>query len=222
MREIDLGENLYNLRKKKNLSQEEVAEKLNVTRQTISKWETGESKPDFDKIVPICELFDITSDELLTGEISESKEKKDSKISQATVEDHYSNEISKKRAFLLSSGIFLYFVSIVFIILFEQMDVNEVVGVSGFLLICGIATSLIIYQGIVYNKKEKKLEMETIKQREVKIVTETVSIIFLVIYLLISFSTMAWHLTWIIWLIYAVVENIIKLLFELGGKNNGK
>lgn len=219
---MDLGENLYNLRKKKNLSQEEVAEKLNVTRQTISKWETGESKPDFDKIVPICELFDITSDELLTGEISESKEKKDSKISQATVEDHYSNEISKKRAFLLSSGIFLYFVSIVFIILFEQMDVNEVVGVSGFLLICGIATSLIIYQGIVYSKKEKKLEMETIKQREVKIVTETVSIIFLVIYLLISFSTMAWHLTWIIWLIYAVVENIIKLLFELGGKNNGK
>lgn len=38
---MDLGENLYNLRKKKNLSQEEVAEKLNVTRQTISKWETG-------------------------------------------------------------------------------------------------------------------------------------------------------------------------------------
>ena len=50
---MDLGENLYNLRKKKNLSQEEVAEKLNVTRQTISKWETGESKPDFDKIVQI-------------------------------------------------------------------------------------------------------------------------------------------------------------------------
>lgn len=184
--------------------------------------ERGESKPDFDKIVPICELFDITSDELLTGELLENKEKEESKISQTTTEDHYANEITKKRAFMLSSGIFLYFVSIVFIIFFEQIDVNEVVGVSGFLLICGIATSLIIYQGIVYSKKEKKIEIETPKQREVKIITETVSIIFLVIYLLISFSTMAWHITWIIWLIYAVIENIIKLLFEMGGEKNGK
>ena len=71
---MDLGKNLYNLRKNKNLSQEEVAEKLNVTRQTISKWETNESKPDFDKILPICELFNITTEELLIGINTEKKE----------------------------------------------------------------------------------------------------------------------------------------------------
>ena len=50
----NLGEKLLELRKAKNLSQEEVAEKLNVTRQTVSKWETNQSTPDFDKIVPLC------------------------------------------------------------------------------------------------------------------------------------------------------------------------
>ncbi len=213
---MELGENLYNLRKKKNLSQEEVAEKLNVTRQTISKWETGESKPDFDKIVPICELFNITTDELLSGKIIEDKKE------VHTNGNNNSNSITKKRAFMISLGIFLYFLSVVFIIFFELLDVDEIVGVSGFLLICGLATSLIVYQGVVYSKKEKEEKIETPKERELKIITETLSIIFLVIYLLLSFSTMAWHVTWIIWLIYAVFENIIKLLFELRGEKNGE
>ena len=56
----NLGERLFKLRRDKKLSQEEVAEKLNVTRQTISKWETNQSLPDFDKVVPLCELYDIT------------------------------------------------------------------------------------------------------------------------------------------------------------------
>ena len=62
---MNFGEKLYELRKEKNLSQEEVAEKLNVTRQTVSKWETNQSTPDFDKILPLCELFGISSEYLL-------------------------------------------------------------------------------------------------------------------------------------------------------------
>lgn len=54
---MNLGQRLIELRKAKHLSQEEVAEKLNVTRQTISKWETNQSSPEFDKILPLCELF---------------------------------------------------------------------------------------------------------------------------------------------------------------------
>lgn len=61
---MSLGEILLDLRKKKGLSQEEAAEQLHVTRQTISKWETGQSTPDFDKLVPISRLYDISLDEL--------------------------------------------------------------------------------------------------------------------------------------------------------------
>ena len=56
---MKIGEKIYSLRKKHNLSQEELANELNVSRQTVSKWEVGESCPDFDKIVPLysCNCF---------------------------------------------------------------------------------------------------------------------------------------------------------------------
>ena len=57
-------EKLISLRKQKGLSQEELAERLNVTRQTISKWELGQSKPDMDKLMEISKLFDINVDRL--------------------------------------------------------------------------------------------------------------------------------------------------------------
>ena len=60
---MNIGEKIYNLRKKKNMSQEDLASVLNVSRQTISKWETGESNPDIDKIVPLCNFFEISTDE---------------------------------------------------------------------------------------------------------------------------------------------------------------
>lgn len=58
---MSLGQRLIELRKEKKLSQEEVAGKLNVTRQTVSKWETDQSTPDFDKILPLCELYGIST-----------------------------------------------------------------------------------------------------------------------------------------------------------------
>ena len=64
---MSLGHRLIELRKEKKLSQEEVAGKLNVTRQTVSKWETDQSTPDFDKILPLCELYGISTEELITG-----------------------------------------------------------------------------------------------------------------------------------------------------------
>lgn len=62
---MNLGEKIYELRKQQNLSQEELGDKLNVSRQTISKWERNESTPDLDKIVPLCDLFNLSVDELL-------------------------------------------------------------------------------------------------------------------------------------------------------------
>ena len=63
---MNIGEKLLELRKAKHLSQEEVADRLNVSRQTVSKWETDQSMPDFDKIAPLCELYQI-SDKCKSG-----------------------------------------------------------------------------------------------------------------------------------------------------------
>ena len=58
-------DNLIALRKMHNLSQEELAERLRVSRQTISKYETGESLPDIDKCKLLAEIFDVSLDDLV-------------------------------------------------------------------------------------------------------------------------------------------------------------
>ena len=62
---MEFNNKLYDLRKKKGLSQEELASRLNVSRQTVSKWEVGESAPDMENLVALSELFDVSLDELV-------------------------------------------------------------------------------------------------------------------------------------------------------------
>lgn len=64
-----LGEKLYLLRKNRNISQEEIAEILNTSRQAVSKWERDESKPDIDKLILMAKLFNVSIDYLLDYEI---------------------------------------------------------------------------------------------------------------------------------------------------------
>jgi len=59
-----LQENILALRRKAGLSQEQLAEQLEVTRQTISKWEGGHSVPDLEKLQVMCRIFGVTLDEL--------------------------------------------------------------------------------------------------------------------------------------------------------------
>ena len=64
---MTLGEKLLDLRKKLGLSQEEVAEKLNVSRQTISKWETGQTVPELFKVKLLSELYNVSYDYLISS-----------------------------------------------------------------------------------------------------------------------------------------------------------
>lgn len=71
---MEFNNRLYELRKKRGLSQEDAANKLNVTRQTFSKWENGDSTPDMEKLMAISDLFDISMDELILGKEQSIKE----------------------------------------------------------------------------------------------------------------------------------------------------
>ena len=64
-----LRENIYTLRRKAGLSQEQLAERLEVTRQTISKWEGGHSVPDLEKLQAMAAVFGVTLDELTGMEL---------------------------------------------------------------------------------------------------------------------------------------------------------
>ena len=64
---IKTANRLCELRKAHNLSQEELAEKLGVSRQAVSKWERSESSPDTDNLIQLAVLYNISLDELLNG-----------------------------------------------------------------------------------------------------------------------------------------------------------
>ena len=206
---MNIGERLYELRKGKNLSQEEVADKLNVTRQTISKWETNQSTPDFDKIKPLCELYGITADELLTGE----KKEKEQPLNK--------QDIKKERANGIAAGVLFYFIAIVWIMIsIPVLFMNPVLAAAIFILICGLATYKIIYTCMVYKKEKTKEETE--KNPIIKRINNIIDILCFTIYMLVSFYTMAWHITWIIFIIDGLLNEIVKLIFEVRGENNEK
>ncbi len=62
---MNFGEKLQALRKSRSMSQEQLAERLEISRQSVSKWEVGESVPELDKVVTLSELFGVTTDYLL-------------------------------------------------------------------------------------------------------------------------------------------------------------
>lgn len=67
---MNLGKKIAELRKKNNLSQEELAEKVGVARQTISKWEIGDTTPDINQVKIISKIFNMSIDELVDNDIN--------------------------------------------------------------------------------------------------------------------------------------------------------
>lgn len=64
---MNLGENIYRLRTEKNMSQGDLADALEVSRQSVSKWENNSAVPELDKLVKMAELFGVSLDELVSG-----------------------------------------------------------------------------------------------------------------------------------------------------------
>ncbi len=89
------------MRKQKGLSQEELAGRLNVSRQTISKWEVGESAPDMDNLVSISELFGVSLDELVLDKTSEKEQPSVQVVRSelySDIKEHVLTDDNKKKA----------------------------------------------------------------------------------------------------------------------------
>ena len=73
MDQVKIGQFIKSIRKEKNLTQREVAERLNISEKTVSKWETGNGLPEVSLMLPLCGLFEISVNELLSGERLDDK-----------------------------------------------------------------------------------------------------------------------------------------------------
>ena len=69
-------DNLVTLRKMKNMTQEDIAEKIGVSRQSVAKWETGETVPDLDKCKILAEIFEVSLDDLANYESEANRKAK--------------------------------------------------------------------------------------------------------------------------------------------------
>lgn len=88
------SENLKKIRKEHNLSQEQLADDLGVSRQAISKWESSTAYPEMDKIITLCDKFNLNIDDLLHGDIKEIKGEEESKRKINKVIDDFLNFIT--------------------------------------------------------------------------------------------------------------------------------
>lgn len=99
---MEFNNKLYTFRRQKGLSQEEPANRLNVSRQTVSKWEVGDSTPDMEKLIAISDLFEISLDELVldkkTGTVVVPAEKQNTVNEIA--EKLFTSENKKSQAWL--------------------------------------------------------------------------------------------------------------------------
>lgn len=105
---MNFSERLKEIRKNEGLSQEQLAEKIGVSRQAITKWETGKGLPDVENMVIIAEIFKTTLDELLRDSVARQKQEVPVYISETIYdidcEKHFDVNIGNAAAIILSSG----------------------------------------------------------------------------------------------------------------------
>lgn len=116
-----LADKIIDLRKKAGMSQEELAEKLGVSRQSVSKWEMAQSTPDLNRILKMSEIFGVTTDYLLKDKIDLAKPEATANISVEDIHDETEPPLTyvsmkeandflsknKKHAFFIALGVAL-------------------------------------------------------------------------------------------------------------------
>ena len=203
---MSIGEKIYSLRKSKNMSQEDLANVLNVSRQTVSKWETGESNPDIEKIVPLCDFFDISTDELLKG-------------SNSYLEREIVLEKKRNKALTMSLCIVIFVVMMIIMMIFDEIGVSDSLMATIILIGLGSISIILVYYFTAQpvNNRKIKLCMNLEKR---KLINSIVNMLTVIIYFLVSFLFQAWAVSWIILIIGALIKRIIELVDILRREEN--
>lgn len=159
MNQQKIGALLRDLRKEKNLTQAELAEKLGVSNRSISRWENGMTMPDFDLLIELADFYEVDVRELLDGERSEADMDTQHKEELLMVADYTNQE--KKRMTRVVRWMFLYgLLALTANMILEEMDIHNFL--TGFLY-GSVAGTMVI--GILITTKY----MEKIRQFKLRL-----------------------------------------------------
>ena len=186
MDQIKIGKFITECRKKKNLTQAQLAEKLNLTDRAVSKWETGKAMPDSDIMLALCEILEIHVNELLCGEKIDTEQKTDQSnaliVQMAKNEERYHKRLRYSAYLILATSL----IALVCLITLISLLIPEcgfqnfliIVSVILFIIPCMIALKFKVETGyyeckkcqhmFVPNYKEITLFMQTPTKRLLK------------------------------------------------------
>jgi len=165
---MTFGEKIYKLRKENRLSQEDLAEKLKVSRQSISKWETDCGYPETEKIIKLAKIFNVTIDYLLVEDntsILENRETKDGLyINREKIEEFLLYENKKTLKISLVFGIFVSSLA------FSYLDISKFndLGILIFMLMFIISICLLISIKFVDNPYKEIYKQKLFTDKTVK------------------------------------------------------
>ena len=217
---MTIGEKIQNLRKQRGMSQEQLAEALGVSRQAVSKWEAGQSVPDIDKIISICDYFGVTTDYILRNAETTQSQHEVAQNAYNMSEKELDENIKKKQrsALLLAIAIVLYILCVVPVIIIE----NDVGTVLMFVMVA-VATGIIVYRSTLNQKNKDDEEKEKKRKNEnptLKAVKSCVWAVAVLVYFVISFWSSAWYITWLVFPITGAITDALEACFDLKDGDN--
>lgn len=160
---MSFSENLHYLRKRDKITQEELADRLGVTRQSVSKWETGEASPETDKLILLCDLFHVTLDGIVRGNLSEEENRE--KDAGSEVDGREFKTLINRFAMCIALGVFLILFGVSVCVLLAGISqtlegsASELTGIMGgvaVVLFVAVAVFLFVFSGIGYDRFRKE------------------------------------------------------------------
>ena len=150
---MTFGENLQFLRKRGGLTQEDLAEKMEVSRQSVSKWESNAAYPEMDAILRLCDLFGVDMDTLLRGDVSR-------RFTEDTAGyDRHMNAFSKA----IAGGVGLILLGVTALMVFvcigiehSNSPVYPITGTAILLIFIAISVAIFIVSGMGHDRFRKK------------------------------------------------------------------
>lgn len=156
--------NLHYLRKRDKVTQEDLADRLGVSRQSVSKWETGEAYPEMDKLIALSDIFNVSLDDLIRKDLTAHTEQRETAMEEenapqdnCTQSDYivHMNKVSS----LMALGVFFILLGAGICVMlagFGEMtaDKQNLLGIFGaitVILFCAVSVFLIVFAGIRHN-----------------------------------------------------------------------
>lgn len=188
---MSFGDNLQFFRKKETMTQEDLAEKMNVSRQTVSKWESGAGFPETDKILQLCELFACDMDTLMRGNAEQTA------VSDTADYDREQNRFTAA----IAAGVAAVLAGVTLFLVLYGLGLSEIVGTMILMVFLIAAVMVFIVSGINHDgfiKKHPQVkpfygaeEIERFSRRFPLLIALPTALILIGVVLVIGLSAMA-------------------------------